>query len=86
MSEQRNMVIHFMDGTKTAFDFPIQVKDPSTLISHLENILDKPYLMIESDGAVLMYPVNNIKSVQVYPCPNKLPDFVIKGASAVNTY
>jgi len=30
--------------------------------------------------------VNNIKSVQLHPVPEKLPEFVIQGASVVDVY
>jgi len=39
--------------------------------------------MVETDGALLMFPFSNIKYLQVYPSPAKLPDYVIKGATLV---
>lgn len=86
MAERKNMVIHFTDGSKVSFDFPQQAKDPSTLAGHLEKVLNMPYVIVESEGAVLFYPRENIKSIQIYPAPAKLPDFVIKGASTADMY
>jgi hypothetical protein len=86
MAKQKNMVIYFNDGTKTAFDFPQQQEDLTTLISRIEKVLTMPYFCIESEGAVLLYPVTSIKSIQIYPAPKTLPSFVIKGATLVDTY
>jgi hypothetical protein len=38
--------------------------------------------MIEVDGALMTFPLHNIKYVQVYPAPDPLPANVIRGASA----
>jgi hypothetical protein len=86
MTRKRNMVIHFMDGTNIAYDFPKQVQDGHSITSRIGKLLEMQYLVIESDGVIQLYPVNNIKSVQVYPIPDKLPDFVIRGAEHVETY
>ena len=84
MEERKNMVIHFIDGSKVSFDFPQQVKDPMLLIRHMEKSLSQPYIAIESEGAVLLYPRDNIKSIQIYPAPEKMSEFVIRGAESTN--
>lgn len=86
MTQKRNLTIHFMDGTKVAYDFPRQVEDKMTMSSKIEALLDKQFIVIEGDGVVHFYPVNNIKSIQLNPIPQKLPDFVIQGAEAADTY
>lgn len=85
MTQKRNMVIYFMDGTKIAYDFPKQVED-QLVSSRMAKILENQYLIIEEDGAMFFYPVSNIKSIQLYPVPKKLPDYVIHGAESVDTY
>jgi len=86
MEERKNMVIHFIDDSKVSFDFPQQVKDPMLLIRHMEKALNQPYIAVESEGAVLLYPRDNIKSIQIYPAPEKMSDFVIRGAESANYY
>ena len=86
MTQKRNLTIHFMDGTKIAYDFPQQIKDDLTMSSRIEALLDKQFIVIEGEGAIHLYPVCNIKSVQLHPVPDKLPDYVIKGAVAADTY
>jgi len=86
MSQKRNITIHFMDGTKVAYDFPRQVDDPARMSSKIEALLDKQFIVIEGDGAMHFYPVSNIKSIQLHPVPEKLPSYVIQSASATDTY
>ena len=86
MAEKRNMVIQFMDGTKLAYDFPKQVDDELSVASRIGRLLEMQYLVIECDGVMQLYPVTNIKSVHVYPLPDKLPEFVIRGAESVEIY
>lgn len=86
MTDKRNMIIHFMDGTKVAYDFPKQVDDELSVASKIGKLLELQYLVIECDGVMQLYPVCNIKSINVYPLPDRLPDFVIHGADQVEIY
>ena len=81
MTNERGMTIYFMDGSKMAVTFPKQVKSEEAVSVRLEQMLDKAALMVEADGALLMLPFSNIKYLQVYPAPPRLPDYVIKDAA-----
>ena len=81
MADERGMTVHFTDGTKMGLSFPKQVKSDETVSVRLEKILDRAALLVEADGALLVFPFSNVKYLQVYPSPPKLPDYVIKGAS-----
>ena len=35
MTQKRSVTIHFMDGTKIAYDFPQQIADDSTMSSKI---------------------------------------------------
>jgi hypothetical protein len=83
MADERGMIIHFTDGTKMDVTFPKQTQFEETVSVRLEKLLDKPALLVEADGALLLFPFSNIKYLQVYPAPPKLPEYVIKGASIV---
>jgi hypothetical protein len=78
---KRGVTIRFIDDSTVSFDFPQQVADPQAVVRRMEKLLDSPYVLVEAEGALLMYPVTNIKSIQVFPAPEKLPDTVIRGAS-----
>ena len=47
----------------------------------LEKVLARSALLVEADGALLVFPFSNVKYLQVYPSPAKVPDYVIKDAS-----
>jgi len=84
MKDHKNLVIHLVDGTSVAFDFPQQTQESHLLVSQMEKALNQPYVAVESEGVVFFYPRENIKTMQVYPAPEKLPDFVIRGAEFVH--
>ena len=85
MQKDRAMTIHFMDGTRVSFDFPEQKTNEAARAIMLEEILKSPYIMVEADGVFLMYPVTNIKSIQVMIPPGQAksptPKGTIRGAT-----
>jgi len=81
MAEQRGMVIHFMDGSKKVLEFPKQVADDASAASKIEEALKARHLVVEAEGALLVFPFDNIKYIQVSPAPKKLPGFAIKAAA-----
>ena len=82
MAEQRRLIIHFVDGSKKLLEFPQQVADAdSTMAARLKEALEARHLVIEADGALVIIPFENIRYLQAYPAPKKLPTYAIKGAS-----
>ena len=80
--EQRRMIIHFVDGSKKTLEFPQQVADSdATAAAKLTEALEARHLVLEAEGALLVIPFENVKYIQSYPAPKKLPSGVIKGAS-----
>ncbi len=58
---KRNIVIHFMDGTKASYYFPQQSDFNTSAIKKMNKVLEQPYIMIEADGVLSYYPTHNIK-------------------------
>jgi hypothetical protein len=88
MDKPRSLTVHFIDGTSVAFDFPQQARNEVARKLLLEDIIKSPYLVVAADGALLMFPVANIKSIQVTGPPDgsaavDLPPYVIRGATVV---
>jgi len=82
MPEQRRLIIHFVDGSKKLLEFPQQVADgDATMAARLKEALEARHLVIEADGALVIIPFENIRYLQAYPAPKKLPTYAIKGAS-----
>ncbi|HEY8251923.1 MAG TPA: hypothetical protein VIG70_15085 [Burkholderiales bacterium] len=82
MPEQRRLIIHFVDGSKKLLEFPQQVADgDATMAARLKEALEARHLVIEADGALVIIPFENIRYLQAYPAPKKLPGYAIKGAT-----
>jgi len=82
MAEKRGLIIHFMDGSKKLLEFPQQVADSDVAAAaKIKQALEARHLVIEADGALVVIPFENIKYLQVYPAPKKLPSNAIRGAS-----
>ena len=82
MSEKKGLIIHFMDGSKKVLEFPQQVADTDVAAAaKLKEALEARRLVIEAEGALVVIPFENIKYLQLYPAPKKLPSGVIRGAS-----
>ncbi len=84
MDDTRGMTIHFTDGSKLSFQFPRQIEEDYNAAAKLEQLLDKQHLLVEAEGLLYMFPLQNIKYVQVYPSPPRLPDTAIEGASLLD--
>ena len=82
MEAERGLVVHFMDGTTMKLEFPRQVKHDDSIVPRLEKILERQTLMAEVEGGLLMVPLNNVKYLQVYPAPARLPDYALREAKA----
>ena len=82
MNEKKGLIIHFMDGSKKVLEFPQQVADTDVAAAaKLKEALEARRLVIEAEGALVVIPFENIKYLQLYPAPKKLPSGVIRGAS-----
>jgi hypothetical protein len=82
MAAERRLIIHFTDGSKKVVEFPQQVSDGDAMMAaRLKEALEARHLVLEADGALVVIPFENIRYLQAYPAPKKLPSYAIKGAS-----
>lgn len=83
MSEQKRLLtIHFMDGTRQQFMVPRQVADAWGQVRKLQMVLDRPQLCVETSTGLVVYPMVNIKSLELSgPAAEALPEFVVRGAT-----
>ena len=87
MDPTYGLTIHFTDGTKISYQFPEQAQNEAHRQLRLEEFMKSPYLLVVGDGVLTMFPVANIKAIQI-PVSEQmkktpLPKHVIKGASLV---
>ena len=69
------------DGSKVSFSFPKQVTHDEFVSLRTEKILGQNALLLEADGALMVVPFSSIKYMQLFPIPQKLPNYVIKEAT-----
>jgi len=85
MDPQRGMTVHFTDGSKVSYTFAKATDDPSAMKMRLAEVLKSPYLMIDADGVLTVFPMANIKAIQLPIDEDKeggaLPGTVIRGAT-----
>ena len=80
--QKRSMIIHFIDGSKKVLEFPQQIADSdAAAAAKMKEALESRHLILEAEGALLVIPFENIKYIQSYPVPKKLPSNAIRGAS-----
>lgn len=85
MKALKGVTIYFNDGTKLVIEYPAQPQNGYDIITKMKETLENKHFLVEANGAMLYIPVNNIKYLQVYPSPEKLPPYAIQGASIVES-
>ena len=65
MDDNRGLTITFMDGSKISFGFPQQGLNAAAKQLKIEEFMKSPFLMVVTDGTLMMFPVVNIKSIQI---------------------
>jgi len=86
MDDSRGLTITFMDGTKVSFGFPQQGMNAAAKQLKIEEFMKNPFLMVIADGTLMMFPVVNIKSIQMPMAREdveqiRLPTHVIRNAT-----
>lgn len=84
MNEDRQMVIHFNNGSKLELTLPVQIKNSTAaVIEAMKKILESDKLVIEAEGRLIIIPWASVKQLEVSPVPPALPFGAVKGAKIV---
>lgn len=85
MNEDKQLTIHFNNGTKMEVAFPTQVKNSTgALVEGMKRILESDKLTIETDQQVIIIPWASVKYVEASGVLGAaLPFGAIKGAHLV---
>jgi hypothetical protein len=75
--------ISFVDGTQLKLMWPRPEEPDARLAGMLEKILANESIAVVVEGRLMIIPVNNIKTMEVSPAPEKLPATVIRDARMV---
>jgi hypothetical protein len=79
------MTVHFMDGKKMRFVWPVQAKDNYDLLRKTQLVLDRPYLCFETDTGMVVIPMANVKYIETAPRPTTVPEFFFKDVRMVES-
>lgn len=87
MNEERQMIIHFNNGTKMEVAYPKQIKDSAgALMEAAKRILESDKLVIQSEQRLIIVPWSSIKFLEAASVPAAaLPFGTIKGATIVDS-
>ena len=77
------LTITFTDGTHDHFQFPPHL-DRTKLASALEKLLTSSVLSMQLEDRLLVIPTVNIRSAELSPAPEKLPEVVLRNVRRVH--
>ena len=82
MSDEKQLTIHFNNGTKMEVSFPTQVKNSTAgIVEGIKRILESDKLVIQTDEQVIVVPWSSVKFLETASVPaTVLPFGAIKGA------
>ena len=81
MNEDRQLTIHFNNGTKMDATFPVRFKNSiAALLEGMKRSLESDKLVIEAEGKLIIIPWSSIKHVELTPAPAAVPMSAIMGA------
>ncbi|HEX4781354.1 MAG TPA: hypothetical protein VH301_11415 [Usitatibacter sp.] len=59
----RIATLYFVDGSKLAFDFPMQTANEAGRQLRMADLLVSKHIVIEAEGQVFIFPVTSIKYI-----------------------
>ena len=59
------IAIEFSDGSRKKFSFPAQSPNSAARQMKFEDFLKGRHLVIQSEGRLLIYPIDNIKAIEL---------------------
>lgn len=57
--------IDFSDGSKVKYAFPVQTPNSAARQMKLEDFFKSRHLVIQTEGRLMVYPMENIKSIAI---------------------
>jgi len=63
MTPTRFISIQFTDGSKVRYSFPVQSANKSATQLKLEDFFKNRHLVIQAEGQLMVFPIENIRQV-----------------------
>lgn len=86
MNDEKQLAIHFNNGTRMQVSFPTQVKNSTaTMVEGIKRILESDKLVIQTDQQVIIVPWSSVKYLETASVPTAvLPFGALKGATILS--
>jgi len=84
---KRSLTIRFVDGTEESFEYsPVEGEEKYkySLGGLMKEALNANHIIIELAGSVRIIPFQNIKSIEITPRPEMLPEYAVRNARIVS--
>jgi len=81
--EQYGLVVNYTDGTHEHFKFPPQV-EKAKMGTTVEKLLSSGVLCLQLEDRILVIPTANIRSAELFPIPERLPDVVLRNVQRIS--
>jgi hypothetical protein len=86
----RFISIHFMDGSKVRYSFAPMTESKAAQQLKLEDFLKGRHLVIQTEGRLMLYPMENIREIEFSAGSSglegiKLPLHTIRNATLVSS-
>lgn len=75
--------ISFMDGEQLKMSWERNEDAVVTSGAIMDKILSNESLAVELEGRLVLIPLQNVRTVEILPAPDKLPQTVIRGAKLI---
>jgi hypothetical protein len=87
MSDDKQLTIHFNNGTTMQVSFPAQAKNSlATIVEGIKRILESDKLVIQTDERVIVVPWSSVKYLEAASVPaNVLPFGAFVGATILSS-
>ena len=59
------LAVEFSDGTRIKYSFPVQAANDAARQMKLEDLMKGRHLVIQTEGRLVMHPMENIKTIEL---------------------
>ena len=80
--EMYTLIVTYSDGSRERFRFPVET-DKFKVSALIEKLLSSAVLSLQLKGRLLIIPAANIRSVELFPAPEILPEIVLQDVQRV---
>ena len=81
---RRNLKIKFMDGTEQLFEYSLaKGREKHSLGALIKETLNAKNLVLELQDRVMIIPFQNIKSIEIAPGGEILPEYAVRNVKVI---